>query len=102
MGVTLCQSEGTHQIVTLTSMRVFDLKKGLFNYGQDIDMAFSPPVVGCLVKKALQRGGHGHPRTPPGYSLVAIFYICPILSFTQGQIVLKVVSLFLNVSGIKP
>ena len=27
-------------------------------------MAFSPPVVGCLVKKGLQRGGHGHPRTP--------------------------------------
>ena len=38
------------------------LKKGLFNYGQDIVMAFSPPVVGCLVKK---RGCHGHPRTPP-------------------------------------
>ena len=27
-------------------------------------MAFSPPVVGCLVKKGLQKGGHGHPRTP--------------------------------------
>jgi len=36
-GVTLCQSEGTHQIV----------------------MAFSPPVVGCLLKKSLQRGGGG-------------------------------------------
>ena len=49
--------------------RVFDfkksLKKGLFNYGQDIVMAFSPPVLGCLVKKSLQKGGHGHPRTPP-------------------------------------
>ena len=45
------------------------LKKGPFNYGQDIVMAFSPPVVGCLVKKDLQRGGHGHPRTPPGYAL---------------------------------
>ena len=48
---------------------VFDLKKSLkkgpFNYGQDIVMAFSPPVVGCLVKKDLQKGGgHGHPRTP--------------------------------------
>ena len=27
-------------------------------------MAFSPPVVGCLVKKGLERGGHGHSRTP--------------------------------------
>ena len=27
-------------------------------------MAFSPPVVGCLVKKGLQKGGHRHPRTP--------------------------------------
>ena len=55
--------------------RVFDLKKslkkGLFNYGQDIVMAFSPPVLGCLVKKSLQKGGHGHPRTPPGYALAA-------------------------------
>ena len=36
------------------------LKKGLFNYGQDIVMAFSPPVVGCLAfgfKKILQKGG---------------------------------------------
>ena len=37
-----------------------------FNYGQDIVMAFSPPVVGCLVKKRLVKGGggHGQPRTP--------------------------------------
>ena len=28
-------------------------KQGLFNYGQDIVMAFSLPVVGCLVKKGL-------------------------------------------------
>ena len=40
-------------------------KKGLFNYGQGIVMAVSPPVVGCLVKKGLQKRGHGHPRTPP-------------------------------------
>ena len=32
-------------------------------------MAFSPPVVGCLLKKAYKRGGHRHPRTPPGYAL---------------------------------
>ena len=43
-GVTLCQSK-------------------------NIVMAFSPPVVGCLLKKAYKRGGHGHPRTPPGYAL---------------------------------
>ena len=31
-----------------------------------IFMAFSPRnVVGCLLKKGLQRRGHGHPRTPP-------------------------------------
>ena len=30
------------------------------HYSQDIVMAFSPAVVGCLVKKGLQKGGHGH------------------------------------------
>ena len=35
VGVTLCQSKGTHQIV----------------------MLFSPSVVGCLLKKGLQKGG---------------------------------------------
>jgi len=34
-GITMCQSEGTHQIV----------------------MSFSPPVVGCLLKKGLQKEG---------------------------------------------
>ena len=42
----MCQNEGTHQIVK----------------------SFSPPVVGCLLKKAHKRGGHRHPRTPPGYA----------------------------------
>ena len=28
-------------------------------------MAFSPRnIVGCLLKKRLTKGGHGHPRTP--------------------------------------
>ena len=53
--------------------RVFDLKKvlekGLSNYGQDIVMAFSPPVVGCLVKKGFQKGGSRAPHDPPGYAL---------------------------------
>ena len=35
-----------------------------------IVMAFSPRnIVGCLPKKRLTRGGHGHPRTPPRYAL---------------------------------
>ena len=36
-------------------------KKGLFNYGQDIVMAFLPPVVGCLVKRGLQKRGSQAP-----------------------------------------
>ena len=28
-------------------------------------MAFSPPVVGCLVKKGLQKGGSRAPQDPP-------------------------------------
>ena len=45
-------------------------KQGLFNYGQDIVMAFSLPVVGCLVKKGSQKGGSRAPQDPPGYALV--------------------------------
>ena len=44
-GITLCQNEGTFQIV----------------------MSSSLPVVGCLLKTWLTKGGgggHGHPRTP--------------------------------------
>ena len=45
-------------------------KLGHFNYGQDIVIAFSPPVVGCLVKKGLQKGGvTGTPGPPSGYAL---------------------------------
>ena len=43
--------------------------KGLFNYGQEIVMAFSPPVVGCLVKKGLQKGGLTGTPGPP--------WLCP-------------------------
>ena len=46
-------------------------KQELFNYGQDIVMAFSPPVAGCLVKKGLQKGGFTGTAGPPGYVLVA-------------------------------
>ena len=32
-------------------------------------MAFSPPVLGCLVKRGLQKGGSRAPQDPPGYAL---------------------------------
>ena len=41
------------------------LRKGLFNNSQDIVMAFSPPVVGCLVKKGIQKGGVMGTLGPP-------------------------------------
>ena len=44
------------------------IKKGLFNHGQDIVMASSPPVIGCLVKKGMQKGGSRAPQDPPGYA----------------------------------
>ena len=53
-------------------------KQELFNYGQDIVMAFSPPVVGCLVKKGLQKGGHGHPWNPLATPLQKLYKITPI------------------------
>ena len=42
-GVTVCQSKGTHQVVT----------------------SFSPPVVGCLLKKNSQKGGSRAAQDPP-------------------------------------
>ena len=33
-------------------------------------MAFSPPDVGCLVSKSLQKGGCRHPRTPLAMPLI--------------------------------
>ena len=44
-------------------------KKGLFRDGQDIIIAFSPSVVGSLVKKGLQKGGSQAPQDPPAYAL---------------------------------
>ena len=40
-------------------------KQGLFNYGQDIVMAFLPPVLGSLVKTGLQKGGSQAPEDIP-------------------------------------
>jgi len=56
-GVTLCQSEGTHQIV----------------------MSFLSPVVGCLLKKGLQKGGYGSPMTSPSY--IPVYFIRKILKY---------------------
>ena len=45
--------------------RIFQ-RRGGHNVSNNIVMAFSPRnIVGCLLKKGLQGGGHGHPRTPP-------------------------------------
>ena len=54
-GVSHCVKVRVHtRLSCRPPRRVFDLKKvfkkGLFNYGQDIVTAFSPPEVGCLVK----------------------------------------------------
>ena len=53
------------------------------HYGQDIIMAFSPPVVGCLVKKRLQKGGSREPQDPP--LVTPLLYKCPFyrLSLTS-------------------
>ena len=43
--------------------RIF--QRGGHTGSNNIVMAFSPRnIAGCLLKKRLQRGGHGHPRTP--------------------------------------
>ena len=43
-----------------------DFSQGGHTGSNNIVMAFSPRnIVGCLLKKSLQRGGHGHSRTPP-------------------------------------
>ena len=50
-----------------------------------IVIAFSPwNIVGCLLKKGLQRGGHGHPRTPLVTPLVVM--ICLLLRLLKSFI----------------
>ena len=49
-----------------------DVSKGGHTVSNIIVIAFlSQNIVGCLLKKGLQRGGggHGHPRIPPRYAL---------------------------------
>ena len=45
----------------------------ILSYGHDIVMAFSPTVVGRLVKKGLKKGASRAPQDPPppGYALGA-------------------------------
>ena len=50
-GGSVCQSEGTCQIV----------------------MSFSPPIVGWFLKKNLTKGGSHAPQDPPGYALYTAF-----------------------------
>ena len=48
--------------------RIF--QRGGHTVSNIIVMAFSPRnFVGCLLKKRLTKGGHGHHRTPPRYAL---------------------------------
>ena len=52
----------------------------------NIVMAFSPRnIVGCLLIKGLQRGGHGHPRTPLSYAL-ALWYVTVSVSVTVAKV----------------
>ena len=66
----LCKSEGTHQIV----------------------MSFSPPDVGCLLKKGLQIGGDGTPGPP---SDVPVLYLGIFLVNLQRDLSLAV--FFINI-----
>ena len=54
---------GSVKMVYRGVTRIF--KRGGHIVSNIIVMAFSPRnIVGCLLKKGLQRGDHGHPRTP--------------------------------------
>ena len=48
-----------------------------------IVMVFSPQnIVGGLLKKGLQRGGHGHPRTPLAKPLILNVFVYSVVFFT--------------------
>ena len=52
-----------------------NFQRGGHTGSNNIVMAFSPRnIVGCLLKKGLQRGGHGHPRTPLATPMLPIFF----------------------------
>ena len=47
--------------------RIF--QRGGHTGSNNVVMAFSPRyIVGCLLKKRLTKGGHGHLRTPHSYA----------------------------------
>ena len=48
-----------------------DFSKGGHTVSNIIVMAFSSRnIIGCFLKKGIQRGGHGHPRTPLATPLI--------------------------------
>ena len=49
--------------------RIFQRGGGGHTGSNNIVMAFSPRNIVVCFKKGLQRGNHGHPRTPPSYAL---------------------------------
>ena len=67
--------KGVDDINTLIKKK---FKNGLFNHGQDIVMAFSPPVVCCLVKKGCQKGGSRAPQDSPlAMPMKTLHFRCP-------------------------
>jgi len=46
-----------------------ELGGGELAMGRNWQLPFSPPVVGCLFKKGLQKGGSWAPQHPPSYAL---------------------------------
>ena len=77
-------------------------KQGLFNYGQDIFMAFSPPIVDVWLKKGLQKGGHGHPKTLPGCALDEYTTINTLFMTKMAAKWPKIDTLFMTKTAEKP
>ena len=60
--------------------RIFQRGGGGGHTVSNIVMAFSPRnIVGCFLEKGLQRGGHGHPRTPFATPLLSDYCTCAIV-----------------------
>ena len=84
--------------------RIF--QRGCHTVSNIIVMAFSPRnIVGCLLKKGLQRGGHGHLGTPPlatPLSLTAQYFLllCQTSFQKKKQTVSTVQSRYLRTQNI--
>ena len=70
--LNVCFGKGDIYLFTMPTVtcrgiaRIFQRGGGGHTVSNIIVMAFSPRnIVGCFLKKGLQRGGHRHPRTPP-------------------------------------